>query len=58
MLFYVVVILLVDFLPFLMLLQMIGLYQYALETKTLACFGILFAVIEIALECLAPYLQP
>ena len=41
-----------------MLLQMIGLYQYALKTKTLACFGILFAVIEIALECLAPYLQP
>ena len=31
----------VNFLPFLMLFQMIGLYQYALETKTLACFGIL-----------------
>ena len=58
MLFYVVVILLVDFLPFLMLLQMIGLYQYALETEVSACFGILFAVIEIALECLAPYPQP
>ena len=55
---FCVVVLLVDFLPFLMLLQMIGLYQYALETEVSACFGILFAVIEIALECLAPYLQP
>ena len=55
---FCIVVLLVDFLPFLMLLQMIGLYQYALETEVSACFGILFAVIEIALECLAPYLQP
>ena len=30
-----------------MLFQMIGLYQYALETKSLACFGILCTVIEI-----------
>ena len=30
-----------------MLFQMIGLYQYTLETKTLACFGILGTVIEI-----------
>ena len=55
---FCIVVLLVGFLPFLMLLQMIGLYQYALETEVSACFGILFAVIEIALECLAPYLQP
>ena len=27
--------------PTLMLFQMIGLYQYALETKSLACLGIL-----------------
>ena len=31
----------VNFLPFLMFFQMIGLYQYALKTKTLASFGIL-----------------
>ena len=30
-----------------MLFQMIGLYQYALETEVSASFGILFAVIEI-----------
>ena len=30
-----------------MLLQMIGLYQYALETEVSACFGILSTVIEI-----------
>ena len=30
-----------------MFFQMIGLYQYALKTKTLACFGILGTVIEI-----------
>ena len=32
--------------PFLMLFQMIGLYQYALKTETLACFGILSTIIE------------
>ena len=30
-----------------MLFQMIGLYQYALKAKTLACLGILCTVIEI-----------
>ena len=30
-----------------MLFQMIGLYQYALETKSLASFGILCTVIQI-----------
>ena len=30
-----------------MFFQMIGLYQYALKTKTLASFGILCTVIEI-----------
>ena len=38
---------LVNFLPFRMLFQMIGLYQYDLKTKTLACLGILGTVIEI-----------
>ena len=37
----------VNFLPFLMLFQMIGLYQYTLEAEVSACFGILGTVIEI-----------
>ena len=38
---------LVNILPFLMFFQMIGLYQYALETAVPASFGIFCTVIEI-----------
>lgn len=38
---------LVNILPFLMFFQMIGLYQYALETEVPTSLGILCTVVEI-----------